>query len=76
MTQCAIGFFVALHGVTPLFRKHLNDIWRDGLYGIIITEEQIYRLLLDIEFGVINWLEKLITEQLAVICGRADASGK
>jgi hypothetical protein len=64
--RCALGLFLTLHGVTRPFLGHLNAIRRDGIYGIVITGEQIGQLLLSAEFDAVSWLEGLIAEQLAV----------
>ncbi len=58
-----LGIFIALNGVTKPFKKHLNNLIRDGINLIVIDNKNIDEYLYREDLDISNWLEQLISKQ-------------
>lgn len=59
-----IGVFVAVNGVTRGFQDLINNLKRDKVNIVLITNKDINDLILDQDFEIETWFEDLITREL------------
>jgi len=59
-----LGIFVALNGVTPPFKKHLNNLKRENYTILVLTNKEIEELTVSYKLDANEWIESLISNQM------------
>lgn len=59
-----LGIFVALNGVTPPFKKHINNLKRENYTILVITNREIEELTTSYNLDANEWIESIISNQM------------